>query len=226
MNAQNTTLHVIRPAAETLSLHLVRLLYLILVVIAASSFYQSDCLIFGPEQIAGAQNCGYHDDGGFYYTNPMGMLFRHILYMLLIAALTWFSALGCESLRLPSSPCPIGFKKNLHRLLFACLFAGIFIGIGNGILALTYQRNAELWKSVSAFHSLAEYENYFREAKYLVQKVNEEQFAQFVQSPRMCDKEFALGKELYIFCSAWPFRRFFVWLENGQIVKTTWCGGR
>lgn len=62
---------MIRPAAEALSLHLVRLLYLILVVVAASSFYQSDCLIFGPEQIVGAQNCGYHDDGGFYYTNPM-----------------------------------------------------------------------------------------------------------------------------------------------------------
>ena len=71
MNAQNTTHLVIRPAAEALSLHLVRLLYLILVVVAASSFYQSDCLIFGPEQIVGAQNCGYHDDGGFYYTNPM-----------------------------------------------------------------------------------------------------------------------------------------------------------
>lgn len=225
MNTQNTTLPMIRPVAKALSLHLVRLLYLILVVIAARSFYQSDCLIFGPEQIVGALNCGYHDDGGFYYTNPLGMLFRHILYILLIAALTWFSALGCESLRLHSSACPIGFKKSLRRLLLACLFAGIFIGIGNGILALTYQRDAELWKSVSAFHSLAEYENYFGKAKYHVQKVNEEQIAQFVQSPRMCDKEFALGKALYIFCSAWPFRRFFVWLENGKIVKTTWCGG-
>ncbi len=70
MNAQNTTHPMIRPVAKALSLPLVRLLYLILVVIAASSFYQSDCLMFGPEQIVGALNCGYHDDGGFYYTNP------------------------------------------------------------------------------------------------------------------------------------------------------------
>ena len=225
MNEKNTTHPMICPVVKKVSLHLIHLLYLVLVVIAASSFYQSDCLMFGPEQIVGALNCGYHDDGGFYYTNPIGMLFRHILYILLIAALTWFAALGCELLRLHSSPCPIGFKKSMHRLLFACLFTVIFIGIGIGLLAFTHYREAKLWKNVSSLHSLAEYENYFGKAKYHVQKVNEEQFAQFVQSPRMCDKEFALGKELYIFSSAWPFRRFFVWLQDGTIVKKTWCGG-
>lgn len=225
MSAENTASHPIRRGMEKSFLCLTGLLYLILLVIAAGCFYTGDCLMFGPEQIVGALNCGYHDDGSFYYTNPAAMLFRHIFYMLLLAALTWFSAMGCESLRLHSSPRPIGFRKALRRLLFACLFAGIFIGIGTGIFALTCRRNTELWKNVSSFHSLSQYENYFREAKHHVPAVDEKIFKQIVQNRRMCDLEFALGKELYVFSSAWPFRRFFVWLKDGRMVKTTWCGG-
>lgn len=153
MNAENTAHPIIRKTVKKLSLYLVSLLYLILLVIAASNFYESDCLLFGPEQIVGALNVGYHDNGSFYYTNPFAMLFRHVLYMLLIAALTWLAATGCESPRLPST----GFMKSMRRLLLACVFTGIFIGIGSGILSSTYRRNTELWQNVSSFHSLAQY---------------------------------------------------------------------
>ena len=221
MNAENTAHPIIRKTVKKLSLYLVSLLYLILLVIAASNFYESDCLLFGPEQIVGALNVGYHDNGSFYYTNPFAMLFRHVLYMLLIAALTWLAATGCESPRLPST----GFMKSMRRLLLACVFTGIFIGIGSGILSSTYRRNTELWQNVSSFHSLAQYKNYFGNPKYHIPEVNEENFEQFVQNSRMCNREFVLGKEVYVFSSTWPFRRVFVWHKNGQIVKTTWrCG--
>lgn len=225
MNAEYSMHRMTRKILQALPLYLLFLFYFILLVVAAGVFCTGDCLIFGPEQIVGPRNCGYQDDGSFYYTNPIGMLFRHLLYMLLIAVLTWFPAMRCDSRCPRTTPVLSGFKKSLRRPLFACLFAGIFIGIGSGILTFTHQRDAELWKSVSAFHSLTQYENYFGEAKYHAPQVNEEQFAQLVQNPRMCDREFALGKELYVFSSAWPFRRFFVWLENGRQIKTTWCGG-
>mgnify|MGYP000475286689 FL=1 len=75
MNAENTAHPIIRKTVKKLSLYLVSLLYLILLVIAASNFYESDCLLFGPEQIVGALNVGYHDNGSFYYTNPFAMFF-------------------------------------------------------------------------------------------------------------------------------------------------------
>lgn len=212
-------------AGKVSSFILIFLLYLNLVSFAAGCFYESDCLIFGPEQIVGARNCGYHDDGIFYYTNPVGMMFRNLLYFLMIAVLTWFSAVICESWCSHLFSCHVGFKKRMRRLLFACLFAGIFIGIGIGIFVFSSKRDAKLWKEVNALHSLAEYESYFGKTKYHIPKVDEEQYSQFMQNSRMCDKEFALGKELYVFNSAWPFRKFFVWLENGQIVRRTWCGG-
>lgn len=208
-------------------LTLIFLLYLNLVGIAAGSFYDSDCLIFGPEQIVGALNCGYLDDGIFrifYYDNQVGFMFRYFLYFVMIAVLTWLFAIFCKSWCLRSSS-HVGFKKRMLHLLFASLFAVIFIGIGNGIFAFTTHRDKKLWEGVNSLHSLAEYESYFGEAKYHFPKFNEKQYSQFIQNSLMCDMEFALGKELYVFNSAWPFRRFFVWLENGQVVRMTWRGG-
>ena len=181
MNEKNTTHPMICPVVKKVSLHLIHLLYLVLVVIAASSFYQSDCLMFGPEQIVGALNCGYHDDGSFYYTNPFAMLFRHALYLLLTAAVTWLAAVGCESPRLHLFPHSAGVKTNMRRLLLACLFAGIFIGIGSGILALTCRWNADLWRSVRSLDSPAQYETHFGRAKYHLPEVTEENFKQIVQ---------------------------------------------
>ena len=201
------------------------LLYLVLLTIAASCFCKSDCLLFGPEQIVGTANVGYHDDGSFYYTNPFAMLFRHALYLLLTAAVTWLAAVGCESPRLHLFPHSAGVKTNMRRLLLACLFAGIFIGIGSGILALTCRWNADLWRSVRSLDSPAQYETHFGRAKYHLPEVTEENFKQIVQNRRMCDREFALGKELHVFSSAWPFRLFFVWQEEGRIVRITWRGG-
>ena len=97
MNAPNETRPVAQKTRKKLFLIPAGLLYLILLVVAASIFYESDCLMFGPEQIVGAPKVGYHDDGSFYYTNPVAMLFRYFLYLLLLAVLTWFAAAGCES---------------------------------------------------------------------------------------------------------------------------------
>lgn len=223
MNAPNETRPVAQKTRKKLFLIPAGLLYLILLVVAASIFYESDCLMFGPEQIVGAPNVGYHDDGSFYYTNPVAMLFRHFLYLLLLAVLTWFAAAGCESL-FHLFRRSAGFTS-VRRLLLASAFAGIFIGVGAGFFSLAHRRDAELWRNVRSFRSPAQYESCFGKAKHHVPEVDEESFGQLVRNSRMCDREFALGKEVYVFNSAWPFRRFFVWLENGRIVKTTWCGG-
>ncbi len=223
MNIPDTPQSPVRKAGKSLSLILASLLYLVLLLAAANIFYASDRLIFGPEQIVGALNVGYHDDGRFYYTSPVAILFRCVLYLIFSAAVTWLAAAGCGTL-LHLSHRSAGFTK-MRRLLLACAFAGILIGIGVGILSWMSRRDAELWQSVRAFRSLAQYESRFGKAKQHAPEVNEANVKQFRQNSRMCSREFALGKEVYVFSSAWPFRRFFVWLENGRIVKTTWCGG-
>ena len=103
---------------------MVKSFYLLLA--AANIFYASDCLIFGPEQIVGALNVGYHDDGRFYYTSPVAILFRCVLYLIFSAAVTWLAAAGCGTL-LHLSHRSAGFTM-MRRLLLACAFAGILIG--------------------------------------------------------------------------------------------------
>ena len=226
MDSRNATQQTIREVVKKFLPFVAGLLYLILLAVAAISFYRSDLLLFGPEQIVGVLNVGYHADGGFYYTNPLAMLFRYLVYLLILGALTWFAAVGCEPfLRLHLSPRFAEFSGKLRRLLSACVFCGIFIGIGTGILVWASRQDAELWRNVNTCHSVAQYEKCFGKARYHTPKADEEFFEQFVQNRRMCEREFALGKEVYVFQSRWPFRRFFVWLENGRIVRMTWRGG-
>ncbi len=226
MNTRDATQPMIRKVVKILSSSLAGLLYLILLAVAANSFYQSDLLLFGPEQIAGAANVGYHADGSFYYTNPLAMLFRYLVYLLFLGALTWAAAVGCEPfLRLHLFSRFAASPERMRRLLLACVFCGIFIGIGTGIFVWASRQDAELWRNVNTCHSVAQYEKCLGKARYHTPKADEEFFEQFVRNRRMCDREFALGKEVYVFSSSWPFRRFFVCLENGRIGKMTWCGG-
>lgn len=226
MNTRNATQQTIREVVKKFLPFVAVLLYLILLAVAALSFYQSDLLLFGPEQIVGTPNVGYHADGSFYYTNPLAMLFRYLVYLLFLGALTWVAAMGGETfLRLHFFPRFTESTRKMRRLLLACVFCCIFIGIGTGILVWASRQNMELRRNVNTCHSVAQYERCFGKARYHTPKADEEFFEQFVQNRRMCEREFALGKEVYVFQSRWPFRRFFVWLENGRIVRMTWRGG-
>ena len=121
MDVPDTAQSPVRKAGKSLSLVLASLLYLVLLIAAANIFYASDCLIFGPEQIVGALNVGYLDDGRFYYTNPVAILFRRVLYLILSAAVTWLAAAECGARLHLSHPsesgpgfcpgCPAGMRN-------------------------------------------------------------------------------------------------------------------
>ena len=224
MNDKSKTHLILCKASKVLCFALGILLYLNLLGIAAGYFYEGDCLLFGAEQIVGAPNVHYHEDGFFYYTNPAAMLFRRVLYFLLLAILTWGLAVVCEWLRQRFFNHSVRASKNVRRLIFANLLAGICIGVGIGIYSWTSSRDTTRWNDVRAFKSIAQYEARFGNAAYHFPKVRAGELGWIEKNGRMHDREFALGKEVYFFSSAWPFRRFLVWLENGKIVKTTWCG--
>ena len=226
MSKQFTACFIGSETAKKLLRILLILLYFILLNVAANYFYLSDCLIFGPEQIAGRMNVGYLNDGSFYYTNPAAMFFRYMLYLFFSAVLTWIAAAAFENpgerlRRISNMP-----GRKMRRLLFACIACTILICSGVGIFSFISSRNAKLWQEVSSFSTLEQYEKYFGKPQYHLPEVNEENFEQLGQNRRMCDLDFARGKEVYVFRSTWPFRRFFVWRENGRIIKITWRGGR
>ncbi len=224
MNDKSKIRYILEKASKVLCFVLGFLLYLILLGLAAGCFYESSCLLFGAEQIVGAHNVHYHEDGFFIYTNPAAMLFRHVLYFLLLAGLTWWLAVVGEWLRQRFFHNSARFSKNIRRLMFANLLAGICVGVGIGIFAWAASRDIALWNDVRSFNSVAQYENRFGKAAYHFPQIGDKDLEWINETGRMRDRGFALGKEVYFFSSAWPFRWFLVWLEHGRIVKTTWCG--
>ena len=204
----------------------VMVLYGGLLLVAAGFFYESDGRLFGMEQIVGAANVHYQDDGSYYYTNPAGMLLRYGLYLVLLVVLSRWPAGVCEErFRRHFVRDPERWPKSGRRWWFACLLAGIFLGIGAGIRSWAYDREAALRRDVNAFTTVAQYERRLGPAVRHCPVVGVEQLERMERDERFFDRDFAAGKELRVFRSAWPFRRFFVWLENGKIVRTTWRGG-
>ena len=137
----------------------VMVLYGGLLLVAAGFFYESDGRLFGMEQIVGAANVHYQDDGSYYYTNPAGMLLRYGLYLVLLVVLSRWPAGVCEErFRRHFVRDPERWPKSGRRWLFACLLAGIFLGIGAGIRSWAYDREEALRRDVNALTTVAQYE--------------------------------------------------------------------